>query len=305
MHAADVLRGRLIADEQDAGAVFVTPHGVLGGKHGLAARRPRRCRQAAAQDLQRRLRVDHGVQQLVDLRRLHARHRLAAVDQPLVHHLHRDAHRGRRRTLAGACLQQVQRAILHGELDILHVAVMPLQPLAYLRQLGVDGGKAMAQRRQRLGIANAGHHVLTLRVGQELAEQVLLAARRVAGEHHPGAGVLAAVAEHHGLHVHRRAPVVGNAVQAAVGGGAVVVPGGEHGVDAEAQLIPRPVRKSPPGGVLHPRLHDGDEVAQRLGTQVAVVRHPLLCLGFVEQRFERLVLHAHDHVAEHGDETAV
>ena len=140
----------------------------------------------------------------------------------------------------------------------------------------------MAQRRQRLRIANAGYHVLALRVGQEFTEQIFFAARRVAGEHHPGAAILAAIAEHHGLHVHRRAPVVGNALQAAVGRGAVVVPGGEHGADAEPQLIPRPVRKSPPGHVLHPRLHDGDEVAQRLGAELAVAGHPLLRLGLVE-----------------------
>ena len=107
VHAADVLGRRLVADEQNAGAIFLPPHGVLGGKDGLAARCSRRRRQTPAQDLQRRLRVDHGVQQLVDLRRLHAHHRLAAVDQTLLRHLHRDAYRGRRRAFAGACLQQI------------------------------------------------------------------------------------------------------------------------------------------------------------------------------------------------------
>ena len=71
------------------------------------------------------------------------------------------------------------------------------------------------------------------------------------------------------------------------------------------QLIPRAVREGPPGHVLHARLHDGDEVAQRLGAELAVAAHPLLRLGLVEQRLEHAMFHPHDHVAEHGDETAI
>ena len=176
VHAADVFRRRFVTNEQDTGTVFVPADGVLRREHGLAACRPGRSRQPSSQHLQRSLRVNHRMQQLVDLRRLHAHYRFAAVDQPFVRHLHRDTNGGRRRAFAGPRLQQVQGAVLYGELNVLHVAEMQLQPLAHLRQFVVDFGKAVTQRGQWLRVANAGHHVFTLRVGKKFAKQVFLAA---------------------------------------------------------------------------------------------------------------------------------
>ena len=51
------------------------------------------------------------------------------------------------------------------------------------------------------GVADPGHHVLTLGVDQVVAVGGGVAVGRVAGEGDPGAGVLALVAEHHGLDV--------------------------------------------------------------------------------------------------------
>ena len=52
----------------------------------------------------------------------------------------------------------------------------------------------------------------------------------------PGARLVVAVAEHHGLDVHRRAEIVGDALVVAIGDGAGAVPRAEHRLDGPAQL---------------------------------------------------------------------
>ena len=88
-----------------------------------------------------------------------------------------------------------------------------------------------------VGGADAGHHVLALGVDQPLAVELVLAGGRVAGEGDAGAGVVAHVAEHHGLDVDRGAPLVGDPLDAAVGDGALAVPALEHRADAAPELL--------------------------------------------------------------------
>ena len=76
--------------------------------------------------------------------------------------------------------------------------------------------EVVRHRVERLGDPDAGDHVLALRVGQEVAVRRVLAARRVARERNARAGVLALVAEHHRLDVHRGPEVVGDALHPAV-----------------------------------------------------------------------------------------
>jgi hypothetical protein len=85
----------------------------------------------------------------------------------------------------------------------------------------------LADRQRR---AHAGDHVFALRVHQVLAEEDVLAGGRIAREADAGAGVLAQVAEDHGLHVDRCAQPVVDAVDAAIGLGAIVLPAPEDGV---------------------------------------------------------------------------
>ena len=72
-----------------------------------------------------------------------------------------------------------------------------------------------------------------------------LTGRRVAGEQDARAGAVAAVAEDHRLHRHRRAEVVGDALDGPVGLGALAVPGAEHRLDRRPQLLPRVAGTSP------------------------------------------------------------
>jgi hypothetical protein len=60
---------------------------------------------------------------------------------------------------------------------------------------------------------------------------------------HAGAGVLAQVAEDHGLHVDRCADRVVDVVDAAIGLGALVLPAPENGVAGGEELIQRILRE--------------------------------------------------------------
>ena len=94
--------------------------------------------------------------------------------------------------------------------------------------------------------ADAGDHVLALRVHQVFAEEDLFAGRGIAGKADAGAGVLAHVAEDHALHVDRGAEPVVDVVDAAIGLGAVAIPTAEDGVAGLHQLLQRLLGKSLP-----------------------------------------------------------
>ena len=97
-------------------------------------------------------------------------------------------------------------------------------------------GNCLLERREGLGVADSGDHVLALGVDEEVAVLALGARGRVAGEPDPRPRPFVAVAEHHGLDVDGRAEVVGDAFVFAVGDGARPVPGAEDGLDGAAQL---------------------------------------------------------------------
>jgi hypothetical protein len=81
----------------------------------------------------------------------------------------------------------------------------------------------------------------------------------------------ALVAEHHLLDVDRRAPVVGDVVDAAVGDGAVAHPGVEHSADREPQLVLRVLRERLARVRLVQRPEAARHVAQLVHGEIAVV----------------------------------
>ena len=98
--AVDVVRRRLPAHEDDGLTRPAPLLGRVGVEHDRAGGRARRRIQPARRDLDVRLRVDHRVQELVELARVDARDGLLARDETLVDHLRRDAQRRGRRPLA-------------------------------------------------------------------------------------------------------------------------------------------------------------------------------------------------------------
>ena len=100
-------------------------------------------------------RVDHRVQQLVELRRVDPRHRLLARDQALGDHVDGRLQRGRGRALRRARLQQVEPVVLDGELDVLDVAVVLLEPPHRVERAARTRAAAGLHQRERLGRADA------------------------------------------------------------------------------------------------------------------------------------------------------
>ena len=224
-HPVDVVGGRLPADEDHV----LAGSGSLGGRvrveHDLPGRRARRCVQALRHDLQLRSRVDHRVEQLVELTGIDADDRVLARDQVLSDHVHGGLQRGRGRPLGASRLEQVEAPVLDRELDVLHVAVVLLQAAHRVHQLVERLGQRLLHGRHRLRCPDPGDDVLALRVGQELAVQAGLAGRRVTRERHARARLGALVAEDHLHDVDGGAEVVGDVVRAPVDLRAGVLPG--------------------------------------------------------------------------------
>ena len=278
---------------------------LVGVKHDGAGGRSRTGGQALPHDAARGVWIEPRMQELFQRRRLRAQQRLFFGDQLLVHHVDGNLDRGLSGALPAARLQQVERAVFDGELDVLHVAVVLLQQRTHVHELPVRLGEIPDQLADGLGRADAGDDVFPLRVEQVLPVHLFLARRRIAGKRHPGAGGWPQVAKHHGLHVHRRAQIMRNLVKVPVGDGPGVVPRFEDGVDGHLQLLPGILGERLAGTLPHQAavlLGQRSEVA---GAQLGVLCHPTRSLGGQEDVLEELVLQPQHHVAKHLHEPAV
>src|SRR6185312_16343068 len=166
-------------------------------------------------------------QEVVKLIGLDAEDHLFLGDQALFHHLNADADCSAASTLAVAGLQHVQLAVLDGELEILHVAVVLFQARSDVAELVVHMRHDFVQFRDVHRSADAGDNVLALRVHQKLAVKFFFAGGGIACEAYAGAAGVAEVSVNHGLHVDGSAEHVVNVVDSAVVLGAVVLPGAE------------------------------------------------------------------------------
>ena len=166
-------------------------------------------------------------------------------------------------------------------------------------------GELVAHRVERLGGADAGNDVFTLGVGEEVAVAERLAGRGIAGERHTGTGVVALVAEHHGLHVDRRAEVVGDLLHLAVHARPLTVPALEHRFDGVAQLLLRVLREVDASVGLHDALERLDETGEVFGGELRVGLHAALVTQRGERMLEALGVDVEHDLAEHLHEPAV
>ncbi len=176
-------------------------------------------------------------QEIVELIRFHPEDCIFLSDQSFFDHLNRDPHRGPTGTLAVACLQHVELAILDGELEILHVFVVLLEARRDVAQLVVYIGHDLVKFGNVNWSTNAGNHILTLRIHEKFAVELFRAGGGISREAHARAAGVAQIAVHHGLHVDRSAEHVIDVVDAAVVLGALVLPGAEHRVPRHYQLL--------------------------------------------------------------------
>ena len=227
------------------------------------------------------------------------------VDEALFLHLDGHPQRGRGGALADARLQDEEATLLDGELDVAHVAVVVLQRVHDLEQLRVTLGERVRHRVERLGDADAGDDVFTLRVAQEVAVRPVLAGRRVTGERDTGAGVVALVPEHHGLHVDGGAEVVGDLLHAPVVARALAVPAAEHRFDRAPELLGGVLRELDAGLRQHDRLEPLDQPLQVFGRQLGIARDPAMLAELGERVLELLAVDVEHDLAEHLHEPAV
>ena len=250
VHAVNVVGGGLLAHQDD---LLLAPArgGRVGVEHHAPDRRSRRGREPGGDYPELGAGIEPRVEELIEGRGLHAHHRLLAGDEALVHHVHRYADGRLGGALAGAGLEQVERALLDRELEVLDVAVVPLEPGGDVAKLAVRVGHLGGQLVDRPRRAHARHHVLALRVGQELAVEDPLAGGRVARESHARPRGRPQVSEHHGLDVDGSAEIVGDLVLPPVVLGALVVPRLEHRVAGQRELLERVLRELLAGPPTH------------------------------------------------------
>ena len=317
MHAVNILGAGLDAYEDHLLSAIGPQFGSVGIEHDLPARRTGRRGQASGQHIARRFGIERRVEQLVERHRVDAQDRGLLVDQPFAHHVDRHLERGLRSPLAVARLQQPQRALLHGELDILHVGVMLLEQFEHARQLGKGVGHGFFHARlvrarlfaprlgQVLRRADTRDHVLALRIDQPFAVIGFLAGRGIAREGNAGGAGVAHIAEHHRLHIDRSAHVMRDVVQPAVDLGALGVPAVEHRADRAPELLDGVLRKRLAQFTLDDRLVFRDQPLPFLGAQLGVSVVTIVFLGDLERFLEQPVIDAQHDIAIHLDEAAV
>ena len=306
-HAVDILRRGLLTDENDLEAGLVRSRRFLSGEVDRAAGRAGGRRQAGG-DRGSRLqgsRDKRRVQQGVELLGLDLHDRLLLGAYALVNEVDRDLERSLRGALAVTGLEHIELAVFDGELHILHIAVVLLQTGGNINKLLVYFGHGVRERGNRLRGADAGYNVLSLRVHQELAVQLLLAGRRVAGERNARARGIAHVAEYHRLDVDRGAPGVRDVVHAAVGVRTRVVPGAEYRADSLHQLLLGILREVLAEGLLIVVLEQDDQLGHIIRVQLVVHLDALLLLDLVDEGLEGGLGQLHNDVREHLDEAAV
>ena len=126
-HAGDVLRRGFAADENDdrVFAAGVLLDGFFGGEDDLADSRAGRGRQAGGEDFDLLALFDQaGNQEVVKLVGLDAVDGFFLRDELFLDHVDGHANSGQAGALAVAGLQHVELAILDGELEVLHIAVV-------------------------------------------------------------------------------------------------------------------------------------------------------------------------------------
>ena len=102
------------------------------------------------------------MQELVELRGIDAAHSLLAGDQALLDHFDSNAQGGSGGALAHAGLEHPELALLDGELDIAHIAVMILERQEHALELLACGLEARGglEVGDGLGVSDAGDDVL-------------------------------------------------------------------------------------------------------------------------------------------------
>ena len=319
-HTLQVVGVGLPTDQNDLMALGRTRNGVIAREHDLAHGGTGTGVKAACERLVLLGGVELRVQELVELRGIDAAHGLLTGDEAFLDHLNSDAQSGGCSTLAHAGLEHPELALLDGELDVAHIAVVILERQEDTLKLLTCGLEARGglEVGDGLGVADAGNDVLALGVDQKVTVELLGAVGWVARKGDTGRRGLALIAKGHSLDVDGGAKVVGNAVLLAVDTGAFVHPATKDGLDGKAQLELRIVREDGlavrdlelgvQGGldVLRENALKGlDELLQVLSRKLGIDANVGDQAGLGQGVFEQVGIDTHDDVGEHLDKATI
>ena len=235
-HALQVVGVGLPTDQDNLMTLVCARDGVIAREHDLAHGGAGAGVQTAGQRLVPLGSVKLRVQELVELRGIDTAHGLFAGDQAFLDHFDGDAQGGGGSAFTHACLEHPELALLDGELDIAHIAVMVLERQEHALELltcrlEARGGLEVGDG---LGVADTGDDVLALSVDQKVTVELLGAVGRITRKGDARRRGLALVAKGHGLYVDGGAEVVGNAMLLAVDAGTLVHPAAKDGLDCKA-----------------------------------------------------------------------
>jgi hypothetical protein len=125
---------------------------------------------------------------------------------------------------AVSSLQNVEAIILDREFEVLHVLEVPFKSRPNFHQLAVRCWHLFRQFDDRMRGAHASNNVFALRVDEVFAVENLFPSSWVARECHSRRAGVAHISEHHRLNVHRRSPLVRDAVLPAINNGPIIHP---------------------------------------------------------------------------------
>ena len=301
----NVVRGGLEANEDNLLALGATLSSNVSVEDSLTNSSTRGGRQALGNWLLAVVRVDRLVQELIKLSRLDPHEGFFLGDDPLVNEVasHLEGRSSSALTVTG--LQQVELAILDGELHVLHVAVVRLHLLHGVDEVVVGLRKHFLHLGEGTRGADTSNDVLTLSINEELTVELLLTGGRVTGEADTGSGRVATVTEDHLHDVDGGTQVVGNLVGFAVDEGTRVEPGTENGVNGTHQLLTRIGCPVPTKLLVRQLLEGVNETLEIIGTQIGVGLDAFLLFKGGQGILVNVSVDTLDDLAVHLDEAAV
>ena len=306
-HAGDVFGRGFQTNQNDLLAAFVPFHRVVSREHDFTAGSAGRSAQTFAGRSSRFQRFDIKlrVQQGVQVTRVDHGDRLFLIDHAFVHQVAGDLQSRFRGTFAVTGLQHIQFAGFHGELHILHIAVVILQSGAHGFELRERFRELFRHFGDGHGSAHTSHNVFALRVDQELAHQAFFAGRGVTGEGHAGTAIVTHVTERHHLHVDSGTPGIRDVVVTTINVCSRVVPGTEYGFYSLHQLYLRIGREILTDFSFVLSFELLSQFFEVICVKIYVLFYAFLLFHLVDQLFEVFFTNFHNYVREHLNETSI
>ena len=315
VHAADIIGAGFDAAQDHALAALFPLDRIFGVKYDATRGRARSSGQTLAEEASDSLRllfyflIEDRPQQLIELVWFDAPQCRFLIDNLRFDHVDGDPHSGEAGTLAGARLQHPELAVLNGEFDVLHVAVVVFERFAHAAQIGGRFGHNARKFGNRFWRTDTRHNVLALSIDKELAIKSFFARRWIAREGYAGRAVITKIAKDHRLNVNCRAPRMGYLVKLAIRNRAIVVPRTEHRSNGAPQLFEWLSGKFFPQAILDLRLIFFDECFQVFGGKLGIKANAASFLFLLEDGFERigisLLFNSENHIGIHLNEPAV